>query len=90
MINAIDEQQTIGHRIYQFLQVLRLLLSKDSHTQKYTHTQTEQTALTCSYCGGLHEVQSWHIQMKALMPLGMLTDLNKLHSLFRSALGLMH
>lgn len=46
VINAIDEQQTTGHRIYRFLQVLRLLLSKDSHTQTYTHTdRTDRTDL---------------------------------------------
>lgn len=68
VINAIDEQHTIGYRKI-------LIRASNTHIVVTNHTHAHIHTLTCSYFGGLHAVQSWHIQMKALAPLGMLTDL---------------
>lgn len=52
-------------------------LQADTHYCKETRTHTLNTShWPAATVAVLHAVQSWHIQMKALMPLGMLTDLN--------------
>ena len=55
MINAIDEQQTIGHQTYWSMQAdTHIVIRTQTHirTHTHTHTHSKQTALTCSYCGG--------------------------------------